>query len=98
MSGTFAAQGAYGSYEQAQQLHDVWNRSDVSREQKIEMGTGLVLNTLMAGTAALHAGHSALTPDHPVLTGIPEQDRSRVADRVNTLVATERPLLPIQIP
>jgi hypothetical protein len=70
----FAFQLGKGAYEKAGQIGEVWDRSDIPQEQKVEMVTDLILNTAMAAASASHG----LRPGEPRLTT--EQERQMLAE------------------
>lgn len=80
VTGAFAAQGAYGTYEAGRQLADVWGRDDVPRDRKIELGTNIVLNSLMTGLAGAHSIKGALDS----FSHIPEQDRAAIQQKIES--------------
>jgi GGDEF domain-containing protein len=91
-SALFAADMAKGSYDAAGQLGSIWDRPDISRQQKVEMGTDLVFNTIMAGMAGGHAIRAPfIHPADPHLSAIPDKDRALVVDQVNTRIANATP-------
>lgn len=55
ISAGFSAMGVHGAAEGAQQLHEVWGREDIPRERKLELGTNIAINALMAGVAGTHS-------------------------------------------
>lgn len=79
-SGAFAAQGAYGTYASGKQLADVWGRDDVPRERKIELGTNIILNGLMAGMAGKHSIGEAISR----FIDIPEADRAEIQQKIES--------------
>lgn len=95
ISALFAADAAKGSYDAAGQLGSIWDRSDIPRQQKIEMGTDLVLSTAMAGMAGTHALRTPfLHESDPLLASIPQGDRALVADQVNIKLANAPTVVP----
>lgn len=61
MATGFSIYSGTGAYEEARQLHEIWNRSDISYEQKVEMSTGLALNVAMGLLSARHGLRSPRT-------------------------------------
>lgn len=84
ISSLFAAGAAKGSYDAAGQLGSIWDRPDISSQQKAEMATDLVLNTAMAGMAGGHAVKAGfLTPSDPMLSGLSPEAKFAITRRVN---------------
>src|SRR6185312_9144581 len=85
MSAGFSGQMGYSAVKGAGQLGEIWDRDDIPKEQKVELGTQVVLDTLMAGGTGAHAVLPFLS-DHPILSSIPQEDRAVVASRVQKAV------------
>lgn len=62
MARGFQVYAGLGGLEQSKQLLDVWNRDDIPYEQKVEMGTGIVLNSAMAGFMSRHGREPGKLP------------------------------------
>ncbi len=90
LSSLFAAGAAKGSYDAAGQLGSIWDRPDVSPQEKAEMASDLVLNTAMAGFAGAHAVKVPfIKAGDPFLSKIPQEYRDAVTQKINsTLKAT----------
>ena len=78
----FTAMAAKGAYESAGQLGEVWDREDIPRDRKIELGTNMVLNTLMGGVAGLHTVKSFL--DTIPNTRIPVEDKAEIQQKIES--------------
>ena len=61
MATGFSIYSGAGAYEETRQLREIWNRSDISYEQKVEISTGLALNVAMGLLSARHGLHSPRT-------------------------------------
>jgi len=87
VSSLFAAGAAKGSYDAAGQLGSIWDRPDISSQQKAEMSTDLVLNTAMAGLAGGHAVKAGLlTPSDTMLSGLSPEAKLAITRRVNDAI------------
>jgi GGDEF domain-containing protein len=89
LSTLFAAGAGKASYDAAGQLGSIWDRDDISRQQKTEMASDLLINTAMAGLAGSHAVKvSFLTPNDSLLSQIPQEYRKAVKGRVNSIISS----------
>lgn len=88
VAGLFSAGAAKQSYDAAGQLGSIWDRPDISRQQKTEMATDLFLNTAMAGMAGAHAVKVPFIKNgDPLLSSIPQEYRDAVAQRINSTLS-----------
>jgi GGDEF domain-containing protein len=87
VAGLFSAGAAKQSYDAAGQLGSIWDRDDISKQQKAEMASDLVLNTAMAGMAGSHAVKVPfLSGADPLLSQVPVEYRTAVKGRINSIL------------
>ncbi|HEV8494819.1 MAG TPA: hypothetical protein VGR76_21240, partial [Candidatus Angelobacter sp.] len=83
----FAAGAGKASYDAAGQLGSIWDRPDITSQQKTEMASDLFLDTAMAGLAGGHAVKASfLTPGDPLLAQVPQEYRTAVSQKVNSVL------------
>lgn len=79
LAGGFAALGAKGAYEGAGELGEIWDREDIPVERKIELGTHVTLNALMAGLGGSHSVRGFLEK-----TPIPPAHQEVIAQKIES--------------
>lgn len=81
LSAAFSVQMAHGAIQGAGELGSIWDRDDIPRDRKIELGTNITLNSLMAGLAGTHTVKSFLD-NAPA--NIPAVDRAEIQQRLES--------------
>src|SRR6185312_4968094 len=84
MGAAFGVQMGKGTVDAAGNLGAIWDREDIPREQKVQMGTEALLQGIMAGMAGGHGIGEARGYYQNRLNQIPVQDRFAVKQQVES--------------
>src|SRR6185312_14915615 len=84
MGAAFGVQMGKGTVDAAGNLGAIWDREDIPREQKVQMGTEAILQGIMAGVVGGHGIGEARSYYQDRLNQIPIQDRIAVKQQVES--------------
>lgn len=87
ISATFGVQAAKSASDTAGQLGEVWDRDDVSLEDKVSLGTESVMSALTSAGMLKHAGKIAITRSSPLLDQVPEEAKDALVMSVNRRIS-----------